>query len=203
VTDVWNNVTIYGPRADIQRFKNTCMEPEEQVYRSGQSGWDGCGCFISLPPQDEVEGGQPSVRGYSDYVWNFQQFTSKSSVEYSFSFDSDAQFPVQLFELLAVSFPRLAFDCTCIEALDEFMGYGWFNAPPGGEKFRQDFDVPEDYWTGGNGQKRSPEAQEAHEARIAKLEAAAIEEGNKVRTGLGMSREGQAERIAGGPEDPA
>ena len=180
MTDIWNNVTIYGPPAEIQRFKEACMEPDEHVYRAGQSGWDGCGCTISLPPQDEIERGQSSVRCYSDYVWNFQQFTSKSTVEYSFSFDSDAEFPVRLFELLAARFPRLAFNCTCIEALDEFMGYGWFNAPPGGEEFRQDFDVPEDYWTGGGSQKQSPEAQEAHEARVAKLKAAAIEEARNV-----------------------
>lgn len=181
MTDVWNNVTIYGPRADIQRFKKMCMKPDEQLYRAGQSGWDGCGCTISLPPQDEVEGRQSSVSSYSDYVWNFQQFTSKSAVEYSFSFDSDAEFPALLFELLAAKFPRLAFDCTCIEALDEFMGYGWFNAPPGGEEFRQDFHVPEDYWTGGGSRRRSLEAQQAHEVRIAELKAAAIEEGRSVQ----------------------
>jgi hypothetical protein len=87
---------------------------------------------------------------------------------------------VQTFEQLAARFPRLAFDCTCIEALAEFMGYGWFNAPPGGEQFRQDFHVPEDYWTGGGSRKRSPEAQEAHEARIAEFKAAAIAEGSNV-----------------------
>ncbi|MDY7524627.1 hypothetical protein [Sphingomonas sp. 10B4] len=175
MTDVWNNVTIYGPRDDIERFKRECLEPDEQVYRGGQSGWDGCACTISLPPPDDVEGAPPSSSGYLDYVWNFQQFKSASTVRYSFSFDSDGEFPVQTFEQLAASFPRLAFDCTCIEALDEFMGYGWFNAPPGGEGFRQDFKVPKDYWTGGGGEKRSLKAQAAHEARVAGLEKAAIE----------------------------
>lgn len=175
MTDVWNNVTIYGPLADIEQFKQACLEPDEQAYRGGQSGWDGCNCTISAPPQDEPESGRYSTVGYDECVWNFQQFTSKSTVEYSFSFDTDGGFPDQLFEQLAARFPRLAFDCTCIEALDEFMGYGWFNAPPGGEAFRQDFDVPEDYWTGGSGHKRNLKAQAAHEARVAELERTAIE----------------------------
>ena len=175
MTDVWNNVTVYGPETDIELFKNVCLEPDEQVFRDGQSGWDGCTCTISAPPSPGAECERSSACGYSEYVWNFQQFNSRSCVEYSFSFDTDGEFPERLFERLAESFPRLAFDCTCIEALDDFMGYGWFNAPPGGEKFRQDFAVPEDYWTGGGSQRRTPEAEAAHEARIADLKKAAIE----------------------------
>jgi hypothetical protein len=175
MTDVWNNVTVYGPRPDIQRFKRACLEPEEHVVRAGQSGWDGCGCTITAPPSDDAEFGMP-VGASRDYVWNFQQFKAHSNVSYSFSFDTEGRFPEQLFQQLATSFPRLAFDCTCIEALDEFMGYGWFNPPSGGEEFRQGYEVPKDYWTSGSGQKRGPEAQAAHEARIAELEAAAIED---------------------------
>lgn len=36
------------------------------------------------------------------------------------------------------------------------MVYGWFNTPPGGEDFRQDYDVPEDYWTGGRRMEAEP-----------------------------------------------
>jgi hypothetical protein len=180
MTDVWNNVTVYGPRADIRRFKRVCLEPEEHVFRAGQSGWDGCRCTITAPRSDEVECRKPAG-AHRDYVWNFQQFTTDSNVSYSFGFDSEGRFPEQLFQHLATSFPRLAFDCTCIEALDGFMGYGWFNPPPGGEEFRQDYDVPEDYWTSDDGQKRGPKAQAAHEARIAELEAAAMEDGDSSR----------------------
>jgi hypothetical protein len=56
------------------------------------------------------------------------------------------------------------------------MGYGWFNPPSGGEEFRQGYEVPRNHWTSGSGQKRRPEAQAAHEARIAGFEAAAIED---------------------------
>lgn len=179
MTEVWNNVTIYGPQADIQRFKRSCLKPDEQILRDGQSGWDGCNCTISAPPLATADGGRSSAGGYHEHVWNFQQFTSDSTVEYSFSFDTDGGFPKELFEELAERFPRLAFDCSCIEALDEFMGYGWFNAPPGGEEFYQEFNVPKDYWTSGCSQKRNPEAQAAHESRIAELEAAAIEYGKE------------------------
>ena len=184
MTEVWNNVTIYGPSQDIGRFQRACLEPEEQVYRDGQSGWDGCGCTLSLPPTNDVRRVQRSSGEYLDYVWNFQQFKPASTVEYSFSFDSDHGFPVQTFERLASRFPRLAFDCTCIESMDEFMGYGWFNAPLGGEEFRQDFHVPANYWTSGGGQKRGPEAQAQHDARIVKLKATALDNDSNVRLDL-------------------
>lgn len=40
-----------------------------------------------------------------------------------------------IFEALADCFPELAFDSDCIAAQDEFMRFGWFNPPPGGEQF--------------------------------------------------------------------
>ena len=70
-----------------------------------------------------------------------------------------------IFEALADSFPRLAFDCDCIEALDEFMGFGWFNPPTGGEPFSQNYQVPSNYWSNG-GEKRGSKAAAAHSQRI-------------------------------------
>ncbi|CAM3274480.1 hypothetical protein SPAN111604_14330 [Sphingomonas antarctica] len=143
--DVWNSVTVYGPALEIDRFKRLCIAPSETVFRSGQSGWEGCACTISVPSARTKDPSR-SPSYYSDEVWNFQQFTRTSEVEYSFSFDTDGEFPVILFECLAASLPKLSFDCRCIASLDEFMGFGWFNGPPGSQDFRQDYEVPEDYW---------------------------------------------------------
>lgn len=55
MTDVWNNVTVYGPAAEIQRFKRECLDMELDECRVGQSGWTGCKCDISLPKAQEGE----------------------------------------------------------------------------------------------------------------------------------------------------
>jgi hypothetical protein len=103
------------------------------------------------------------------YVHNFQQFIAKSPNEYSFSFVTYDLFPEQVFVDLAVRFPRLAFSCDCIEDMDERMGFGWFDAPAGGEDFRRDYRVPKNYWSSGRGYKRSRRAQFAHKARTEAL----------------------------------
>jgi hypothetical protein len=76
-----------------------------------------------------------------------------------------------MFERLAEIFPALAFHCECIECMDEFMGYGWFNIPDGGEEFAF-YDVPEDYWTT-RGVKRDPIPHAKHRALMRKLVRAA------------------------------
>lgn len=152
--DVWNNVTVYGPPTEISRFKRLCIDATETVFRSGQSGWDGCECTISVPSEDERP---DSLDRHSEYVWNFQQFTRESAAEYSFSFDTFTGFPIELFERLAKRFPQLSFYCSCIESMDEFMGYGWFNGPPDGEEFREDYEVPADHW----GRNDDPEQSDA------------------------------------------
>jgi hypothetical protein len=169
MTDVWNIVTIYGPAAEIDRFRQVCLSPAEQVYRPGQRGWDGCACDIFVPKSGAVGDGSEQDVEYGEYVWNFQQFTPSEPIEYRFSFDTDQEFPEGLFEDLADRFPALAFECDCIEALDDFMGYGWFNPPPGGERFEQNYAVPANYWDGGGERKRFDAAEEAHSDRIDKL----------------------------------
>lgn len=169
MSEVWNNVTVYGPAVEIERFKRLCVGPSGTEYTTEQSGWDGGDGYILVPSS----GDRPEAPiSYSEYVWNFQQFFPASGIEYSFSFDSDHDFPEQLFGLLAERFPTLAFHCSCIASLDEFMGYGWFNPPTGGELFAQDYNVPKDYWTGGGGQKRSLIAEAEHAARIGRLKEA-------------------------------
>lgn len=124
--------------------------------------------FADLQTPASFPGNLIPKAGYSEEVWNFQQFTQDSPVEFSFSFDTDGEFPTEIFKELAKHFPRLAFDCHCIEALDDFRGYGWFNPPFGGESFRQGIPVPPDYWDTGC-PKRTPEANKQHDARIKKL----------------------------------
>ena len=168
MSDVWNNVTIYGPQIEIERFRSQCLNPMETVIRDGQSGWDGCWCSIDVPTSASTSAEPEPVRRHGQEVLNFQQFSQDSPVEFSFSFDTDGEFPTHLFEDLADHFPLLAFDCHCIEEGDAFLGYGWYNAPPGGEEFSQGFSVPPDYWTTGCA-KRSPEAESDHHARIDRL----------------------------------
>lgn len=177
MSEVWNNVTILGPAPEIERFRRLCLAPSEDVYRPGQFGWDGCDCHISVPANGGGGGHTPPGPCVSEYVWNFQQFTSATDVEYSFSFDTGHAFPVELFDLLARCFRALAFDCNYIDSMDEFMGFGWFNGPPGGEEFRQDLVVPADYWTGGRAGKRDPAAQMRYEASVEWLRRAAAARG--------------------------
>jgi len=50
MSDMWNNVTVYGPAAKIERFKALCLDPSEYITTAGQSGWDGCDCATTIPP---------------------------------------------------------------------------------------------------------------------------------------------------------
>ena len=172
MSERWNKVTVYGPPSDIKKFRRLCLDPSDPTFRTRQFSWEGCDCTISVPPLPRGEISSDNSKRNSLYVGNFQQFTSTSDREYSFSFDTDHSFPEEIFELIAKQFPSLAFDCGCIESTDKMMGYGWFNKPPGGEDFRQDYDVPKRYWTNGSGYKRSSAAPIAHEARVAKLQTA-------------------------------
>jgi hypothetical protein len=72
-----------------------------------------------------------------------------------------SSFPIYTFESLTKLFPKLVFDCECIADDDRSMGYGWFNTPPGGDDFCDDYEVPEGYWENGGG-KRTPEAEKQH-----------------------------------------
>ena len=164
--DMWNYVTVFGPAAEINRFKRLCLDPSENIITAGQSGWDGCDCIINIATSVTGADDRKDDNTFGIYVHNFQQFTMTSTNEFSFSFDTDGPFPEEVFRALAACYPKLAFDCDCIEGLDECMGFGWFNAPPGGEDFRQDYAVPRNYWSSGSGHKRSRRAQVAHEARI-------------------------------------
>ena len=136
-SEMWNSVTIYGPRAEIARFRQRFIVP------APPGNWEGSTLSIDF-----------SSIHYED-TWNFRDWGQEDSNCYSFAFDTSPNFPIVTFERLAELFPALAFDCECIADDDRSMGYGWFNPPPGGEDFRDDYEVPEGYWDG-DGSKRSP-----------------------------------------------
>ena len=137
--EMWNNVDVYGPQSDIDRFKRRFIVPRRPHNRGRSALEIDFDCF----------GG--------DENWNFRDLGPHEHGMYSFAFDSLANFPTYAFEGLAEMFPRLHFDCECIADDDHRMGYGWFNTPPGGQDFRDDYYVPADYWTGGIGKRTEPE----------------------------------------------
>jgi hypothetical protein len=147
---MWNSVDIYGPQADIDRFKRLCIVPG---------------------PANDWEDNKVSIdfsRADADYVyaWNFRELRPHEHGMFSFAFDTVASFPIYTFESLGELFPTLAFDCECIADDDRSMGYGWFNTPPGGDDFYDGYDVPEGYWDRGGG-KRTAEALKQHMAVVA------------------------------------
>ena len=158
--EMWNNVVVYGPQSEIDRFKKRCLSP-----------------FPLGNVHDPSEGFDPDrivlieTDVFNEETWNFREPKDQERDTYAFNFDTHTRFPATVFERLAELFPALAFDCECIADNDDSMGYGWFNPPPGGEEFRDDYDVPVGYWTNG-GSKRSTEAERQHHARINRLQQA-------------------------------
>lgn len=175
MTDCWNSVTVYGPSAEIARFRRLCIDlPPGSDPQDVSGGWDGYDAYIEFGGDMPAEAGANSRRAEGAYTWNYRERSPEPGT-WSFAFDTDAEFPEGVFEDLAAMFPALHFDCDCIEALDDYMGCGWFNPPLGGEPFRPDMDVPAEYWTGGGSAKRTPEAAARHPALVKALQHAALE----------------------------
>ena len=156
--EMWNSVDIYGPQREIERFKRLCIVP------GPINDWEDNELAIDLT----------RIPGYGRDAWNFRELGPHEPGMYSFAFDTVASFPSDEFEELARLFPNLAFDCECIADDDRSMGYGWFNTPPGGKDFCDDYNVPRGYWTKGI-YKRPPAAQKRHEAVIAALKQSLLE----------------------------
>lgn len=148
--EMWNSVDIYGPQSDVDRFKRRFIVPARRGNRGRSTLEIDFDCF----------GG--------DENWNFRDLGPHEHGMYSFAFDTLANFPTYAFECLAGMFPRLHFDCECIADDDHRMGYGWFNTPPGGQDFRDHYDVPEGFWTSGS-DKRTPPELRRHMMVIAAL----------------------------------
>jgi hypothetical protein len=150
--EMWNSVDIYGPQVDIDCFKHLF------IVQGPANDWEDNKLAIDLA----------RIPGDCSDAWNFREFGPHERGVYSMAFDTAGSFPTDSLESLAQLFPKLAFDCECIADDDRSMGYGWFNTPPGGEDFRDDFEVPEGYWERGGG-KRTPAAEKQHMAVIAAL----------------------------------
>lgn len=173
MTDCWNSVTVYGPSTEIARFRQLCIElPPGSDPQNAWGGWDGYEAYIGFEGVMPSESGNCSRRAAGVYAWNYREHAPEPG-NWAFAFDTDGGFPEGVFEDLAALFPTLNFDCDCIDALDDYMGCGWFNVPPGGEAFRQDMAVPRNYWTGGGGFKRKSDAHAKHMALVETLTQAA------------------------------
>lgn len=175
MTDCWNSVTVYGPSAEIARFRRLCIDlPPGSDPQNVSGGWDGYDAYIGFDGVMPAEPGRDPRGAKGAYAWNYREHAPEPG-KWRFAFDTDGEFPEGVFEDFAALFPALHFDCDCIDALDNYMGCGWFNTPPGGEPFCQDMDVPADYWTGGGSTKRTPEADAKHTALVKALLDAARE----------------------------
>lgn len=157
VDEMWNSVVIYGPQSEIDRVKR-------QGIRSLAKG-DVDELNTAFDPEHIVRIGTDVE---NEDAWNFRELRGSGIGSYGFAFDTVARFPKPVFECLAKLFPTLAFDCECTADNDSSMGYGWFNPPPGGEAFRDDYAVPEGYWSTGIG-KRTAEARLLHSEMVNKL----------------------------------
>lgn len=158
--EMWNIVEVYGEPPEIERFKMQSLSPfPDERVKICSAGFDRNRVFYIGTDSEFVE------------TWNFRESRFQEFGSYRFCFDTHTWFPASIFDRLAELFPELAFECDCIADNDDCMGFGWFNPPPGGEKFRADYAVPKGYWTNG-GEKRGPEAARQHLARVANLRLA-------------------------------
>lgn len=160
--EMWISVDIYGPQSEIDRFKRLC------IVEGPANDWESNTHSIDFSRANAAD----------CYGWNFRELGSDERGVYSFAFDTAARFPTETFESFTKLFPTLAFDCECIADDDRSMGYGWFNTPPGGEDFEDDYDVPEGYWDNDGGEKRTPEAHKKHMAVIAEFKRSQHEAGS-------------------------
>ena len=175
--ECWNSVVVYGRAAEIERFRRLCIElPPGSNPRNMQGGWGGCEAeigFMGLVPTGHE---RTSRFGTTVSATNYREWAPEPGT-WSFAFDTRDPFPEDVFEELASLFPALHFHCECIDSMDDYMGFGWFNVPPGGEAFRQDLTVPNDFWTNG-GSKQTP-AEEAKDLAIAKALAQAARKADR------------------------
>ncbi len=168
----WISISVFGPSAEIERFRQLCIDlPPDSDPQSATGAWDGYDVWIGLETENP-DGVHRGSRGTYFHASNYREDAPEPG-SWFFAFDFSGDFPEQHFEEIAAHFPLLCFDCDSIGSLDESMGFGWFNVPLGGEPFRQGLPVPDNFWTGGGGEKRTPDAQVRHEALIdALIEAA-------------------------------
>lgn len=167
--ECWNSVSLYGPDEEIGRFRRLCIDlPPGSDPQSVRGGWDGYEVEIGFRGIVPAGRERSSRLGTTIYASNYRERAPEAG-RWSFAFDTTHGFPVDEFEELASLFPMLHFNCECIDSMDDYMGFGWFNVTQGGEAFRQDMAVPSNYWTGGGGFKRTPGAHAKHMALVETL----------------------------------
>lgn len=167
--EAWNSVDVFGPQAEIDRFKALCIVPAPSEERHERTHIIDFGNVV-LPPDEPNKPLRPMYCDW-DRPSNFRSQAQHELGTYSFTFDTAWEFPTQVFEQLATMFPSLAFHCESIASNDEFMAFGWFNPPTGGEVFAT-YALAPDYWDTG-GPMREPIAELRHQARLAKVKLAA------------------------------
>ena len=155
--EMWNSVDVYGSPAEIERFKATCFDPVPGFRESPQ-----------VPDFNDEAIVMIGVAGSRTDTWNFRHGRAKTVGHYRFAFDTLMWFPTRDFERIAEAFPSLVFDCDCIADNDRSMGFAWYNPPQGGEPFRDDYDVPPNYWDDSLS-KRDAMAELRYQALVAEL----------------------------------
>jgi len=174
--ECWNAVDVYGPATEIARFRKLCIAlPPGSAPESVRGGWGGYEVSIGFNGIIPAGPDRRSRQGTVIHAWNYRERAPQPG-SWFFAFDTGCYFPEYLFIELASLFPKLHFDCDCIDSMDEYMGFGWFNIPLGGETFRQDLKVPKNYWRSGRGYKRKPSAHAKYEALVEALKQAAQQE---------------------------
>lgn len=180
----WNNVTIYGPQADIDRFRDMCIVPPSPDDADGKPDITFDHVIASAKAHAAASAAAADHRLAIDIVanagsdpWNLRVTAHEQPGVYDFAFDTIARFPIPVFQHLARLFPALLFECDCIPDDDSSMGFGWFNTPPGGEDFRDDYPVPENYWTDQPRARREPDADSRHQTLVAELKRWLLEAG--------------------------
>lgn len=157
--EVWNSICVYGPQPEIDRLKKLCVI-RDVTGPTDEPVVD----FTALMPE--------SCFGQPYGTWNLISRGPHEFGSFDFGFDNPGECPVEIFERLAEEFPSLAFYCSCMASMDEFMASGWFNGPPGSEKFDY-HDVPQDYWEAGGGSQDDEEAVLQHRRLVDELKLAA------------------------------
>jgi hypothetical protein len=171
--EIWISVAVFGRQTDIDRFKLAIRVPVPVA--AGPEYDRAAEVKHKLTALANSGGLGPDLHQPWDLLldtWNFKELESAPGT-YTFGFDTRVSFPVEDLEGLARMFPTLAFSCECIASDDDFMGYGWFNGPAGGEAF-DFYDVPADYWTC-RGYKREETAELRHQELLAEVSRAARE----------------------------
>lgn len=114
--EVWVTIDVYGPQSEIDRLRELCAIIDIDRYTD-----DPVVDFNTLMPDSSF--------GRQYWTSNLVSRGPHKPCTLDFGFDLHGRCPEEIFECLAVEFPTLAFHCSCIAGMDEFMADGWHNGP--------------------------------------------------------------------------